>query len=110
MFIRTKYIYFAMKRLLFVFLFIIESGYIFAQYSSVDGNSFEFSTLGGVQYNPGDHPQGYDEHHISAYWVVTQEEDELSECEQLFIRECFLEGYPGHTIIEEPTTTYNCHG
>ena len=46
-----------MKRILFVFLFIIESGYIFAQYSSIDGNPYEFSTLGGVQYNPGNHLQ-----------------------------------------------------
>ena len=99
-----------MKKIFLVILLILELNDVFAQYSSVDGVPFGFYALGGTQYNPGSHPQGYDNCHYSNYWVITAEDRDWSVNERAFFRECFDDNYPGHTILEGSTTAYNCHG
>lgn len=91
-------------------LFIIESNYIFSQFSIIDGDSFNFCTLYGIQYNPGTHPEGDVTQHSSEYWVITCDDEDMSEPEKAFLRQCFDDNYPGHTILEGPKNAYNCHG
>ena len=75
---------------------------VFAQF---DGTPFYFCTLSGEQYNPGTHG---DSHLVQDKWVVTV--DDYTQSERTFIQESFEEYYPNHTILEESTPTYNCHG
>ena len=69
-----------------------------------------FYTLSGVQYNPGIHPEEGSPYHHNM-WVTTDEDEEaLSMCELAFLREHFENNYPNHTILDDSTYTYNCHG
>ena len=73
------------------------------------GIPFNFCTLSGIQYNPGTHPEEGAPFYYNT-WVTTDEDDELSRCEIKYIRQCFEDYYPNHTILEDSTVAYNCHG
>jgi hypothetical protein len=89
-----------MKKMLNLILLILSHIGVFAQF---DGTPFYFCTLSGEQYNPGKHNGSEDDK-----WVVTVED--YTQSERTFIQESFEEDYPNHTILEESTPTYNCHG
>ena len=91
-----------MKKMLNLILLILSHIGVFAQF---DGTPFYFCTLSGEQYNPGTHG---DSHLVQDKWVVTV--DDYTQSERTFIQESFEEYYPNHTILEESTPTYNCHG
>jgi hypothetical protein len=68
-----------MKKVILFLLFIIESNYIFSQFSIIDGDSFNYCTLYGIQYNPGVHPEGDVTQHSSDYWVITCDDKDMSD-------------------------------
>lgn len=96
-----------MKKHLFIIILTILSSFSYAQL--VDGSPFNFSSLNATQYNPGYHPLE-DNPSYSNMWVTTQEDEDLSESERIFLQRCFEDDYPGHTILAPPTVSYNCHG
>ena len=96
-----------MKKNLFIIILSILSSSSYAQL--VDGLPFNFSSLNGIQYNPGYHPLE-ENPSFSNMWVAIREEEDLSKSERVFLQTCFEEDYPGHTILAPPTVSYNCHG
>lgn len=74
------------------------------------GTSFNFCSFNGVQYNPGWHPEGGPNNNYNDKWVTTYEDEDLSECEKLFLLMNLRDEYPGHTILGPATMSYNCHG
>ncbi len=96
-----------MKKNLFIIILSILSSSSYAQL--VDGLPFNFSSLNGIQYNPGYHPLE-ENPSFSNMWVAIREEEDLSKSERVFLQTCFEEDYPGHTILAPPTISYNCHG
>lgn len=73
-----------------------------------DGESYNFCTLNGEQYNPGRHGYSEDYSIESNRWVVTI--NDYTKSEKVFLQSCFEEEHPNHTKIGECTPTYNCHG
>ena len=73
------------------------------------GTPYNFCSLSGIQYNPGTHPEGGASYYYNM-WVTIDEDRGLSDPEVSFLRECYEDNYPGHTILEDSTVTYNCHG
>ena len=90
-----------MKRI-FLTIFTLLSAIASAQ---IDGIPYLFCALNGEQYNPGTHNnvEGND-------WVVTKSDEDYTRYEKAFISERFNDDYSNHTIIGEPTVSYNCHG
>ena len=90
-----------MKRI-FLTIFTLLSAIVSAQ---IDGTPYLFCALNGEQYNPGTHNnvEGND-------WVVTKSDEDYTRYEKAFISERFNDDYSNHTIIGDPTVSYNCHG
>lgn len=90
-----------MKRI-FLTIFTLLSAIVSAQ---IDGTPYYFCALNGEQYNPGTHNdvEGND-------WVVTKSDEDYTRYEKAFISERFNDDYSNHTIIGDPTVSYNCHG
>ena len=88
--------------LIILILFTTES---FAQF--FDGEPFNFCTLSNVVYNPSVHGSNPN---IQNMWVVTKSDEDYTRYEKAFISERFNDDYSNHTIIGEPTVSYNCHG
>ena len=55
---------------------------------------------------------GYDENNLiyDDKWVVTKSDEDYTIYEKAFISERFNDDYSNHTIIGDPTVSYNCHG
>lgn len=88
--------------LIILILFTTES---FAQF--FDGEPFNFCTLSNVVYNPSVHGSNPN---IQNMWVVTKSDEDYTRYEKAFISERFNDDYSNHTIIGDPTVSYNCHG
>lgn len=73
------------------------------------GTPYNFYSLSGIQYNPGIHPEGGNSYYHNM-WVTTIEDIGLSKCEIKYLKERFENDYPNHTILEDSTAIYNCHG
>ncbi len=88
-------------------LFVLLSVNVYAQ---LDGVPYNYCTLSGIVYNPGEH--GYDEDNLiyNDKWVVTKSDEDYTRYEKAFISERFNDDYSNHTIIGDPTVSYNCHG
>lgn len=93
-----------MKKVFLLLSFALLSNVYFAQWDP--GTPVYFCSLNGNVYNPGAHNNVP----YSNYWVVTRSDREWSPEEQVFLNRSITEDYPGHTILEGPTVTYNCHG
>ena len=93
----------AMRKILIILLLFCCSNYLVAQI--MVGEPFHFCALNGEQYNPGTHNnvEGND-------WVVTKSDEDYTRYEKAFISERFNDDYSNHTIIGDPTVSYNCHG
>lgn len=85
-----------MKKMLSIIVLVSSSIICMAQQGL--GTPFNFCSLNGVQYNPGWHPQESNPNN-SDMWVVTREDEDLSECERIYYEISFREDYPGHTIL-----------
>ena len=70
-----------------------------------EGTPVYFCSMNSDLYNPGVHFNHYDN-----MWVVTRSDRDWSPDQRAFLDRSFSDDYPGHTILEEPTVTYNCHG
>jgi len=92
----------AMRKILIILLLFCCSNYLVAQI--MVGEPFHFCALNGEQYNPGTHNnvEGND-------WVVTKSDEDYTRYEKAFISERFNDDYSNHTIIGDPTVSYNCH-
>ncbi|MBE6337789.1 MAG: hypothetical protein E7068_03165 [Lentimicrobiaceae bacterium] len=91
-----------MRKILIILLLFCCSNYLVAQI--MVGEPFHFCALNGEQYNPGTHNnvEGND-------WVVTKSDEDYTRYEKAFISERFNDDYSNHTIIGDPTVSYNCH-
>lgn len=69
------------------------------------GQPVSFSSLAGGTYNPGTHNGNN-----SNKWVTDRSNDELSPSEIANYHSLFDATHPGHIILGEATTTYNCQG
>lgn len=90
-----------MKRI-FLTIFTLLSAIVSAQ---IDGIPYLFCALNGEQYDPGTHNnvEGND-------WVVTKSDEDYTRYEKAYISERFNDDYSNHTIVGDPTVSYNCHG
>lgn len=88
-------------------LFVLLSVNVYAQ---LDGVPYNYCTLSGIVYNPGEH--GYDENNLiyDDKWVVTKSDEDYTRYEKAYISERFNDDYSNHTIMGDPTVSYNCHG
>ena len=96
-----------MKRLLLM-IFLLSSVCVCAQYT--DGEPYNFCTLSNVVYNPGEHGYADDNLIESNMWVVTIDDGDYTKSERTLLQMRFNDDYSNHTIIEDATPTYNCHG
>ena len=92
-----------MKKLIIIILILL-SAYS-AQAQMAFGIPVDFSSLNGTVYNPGTHDSNY-----SNMWVTDRTNDELSSSEIANYNWMIEEYHPGHIILGDATSTYNCHG
>lgn len=91
------------KTIILWLLLLLLTCNLFSQIGS--GQSVSFSTIAGEAYNPGTH-----DNNNSIYWVTDRTNEELSPSQILNYHVLFETIHPGHIILDEATTTYNCQG